>query len=102
MIDTEKLQEVARDELVCLWGDLKEARNRAYRNAWSMGCDNIVERIKALTPLVGSTLWGEVPIALLEDGIYQRVHEDLGVEVTVDMAAVAECRAYLAAQGTSS
>jgi hypothetical protein len=32
MIDTTKLLEVARDELIYLWGDLDEARRDAYEN----------------------------------------------------------------------
>ena len=102
MTGTEKLKEVARGELACLWSDLEEARRRAYSNAWSMGCDSLVERIKALTPLVGPTPWDEVQIPLLEDGVYQRVHAELGIEVTVDMAKVAETRAYLNRQAESS
>lgn len=102
MIDTAKLAEVARGELICLWGDLDEARRDAYDDQWSIGCDSLVERIKALTPLVGPTPWAEVQIGLLEDGIYQRVHRQLGIEVAVDMDAVAEHRAWLGWQAVTS
>ena len=102
MSDSEELLEVARGELVCLWGDLDEARRDAYGDQWSMGCDSLVERIKALTPLVGPTPWAQVQIPLLEDGVYQRVHQELGIEVTVDMDAVAEHRAWLDQQAVTT
>ncbi|MET8378019.1 hypothetical protein [Streptomyces microflavus] len=102
MTDTTKLLEVAREELVCLWHDLDEARRRAVRNRWSVACDDLVDRIKALTPLVGPTSWEEVQIRLLEDEVYQRVHAELGIEAPVDMGKVAEHRAYLDRQAVVS
>ncbi|MYX67385.1 hypothetical protein K388_05557 [Streptomyces sp. KhCrAH-43] len=102
MIDTAKLLEVARGELISLWSDLDEARRDAYENQWSMGCDSLVERIKALTPLVGPTPWAQVQIPLLEDGVYQRVHQELGIEVAVDMDAVAEHQAWLDRQAVTT
>ncbi len=102
MTDAAKLFDVAREELSSLWRDLDAARRRAYRDQWSMECDSLVERIKALTPLVGHTPWDEVQIPLLEDGIYQRVHAELGIEAPVDMVKVAEHRAYLDRQAASS
>lgn len=102
MTDTAKLLDVAREELSSLWRDLDDARHRAYRGQWSMGCDSLVERIKALTPLVGPTPWDEVQIPLLEDGIYQRVHAELGIEAPVDMGKVAEHREYLDRQAVVS
>ncbi|MBQ1118459.1 hypothetical protein [Streptomyces sp. C3-3] len=102
MTDAAKLFDVAREELSSLWRDLDAARRRAYRDQWSMDCDSLVERIKALTPLVGHTPWDEVQIPLLEDGIYQRVHAELGIEAPVDMGKVAEHRAYLDRQAAVS
>lgn len=102
MTDTAKLLNVAREELYSLWCDLDAARRRAYHDQWSMDCDSLVERIKALTPLVGHTPWEEVQIPLLEDGIYQRVHAELGVDAPVDMGKVAEHRAYLDRQAVAS
>jgi hypothetical protein len=93
MTDAAKLLNVAREELAWLWSDLDAARRRAYHGQWSVTCDNLVERIKNLTSLTGPTPWDNVPIPLLEADIYQRVHEELGIEVAVDMVRVAECRA---------
>jgi hypothetical protein len=91
-IDGQKLEEVAREELGLLWGDLNRARQSAINGEWSMNCDHLVERIMALTPLVGPTPWEEIQIPLLELGIYQRVHAELGVPVDVDMERVAKTR----------
>jgi hypothetical protein len=104
MIDTETLAAVAREELTCLWHDLDAARRNAYHGEWSMACDSLVDRIKALTPLVGPTPWGDIQIPLLESGIYQRVHAELGIdvpEVRPDMAKVAELRAHMGAQAAA-
>ncbi|MGW7350920.1 hypothetical protein [Streptomyces sp. NPDC054784] len=94
-VDAERLEAAAREELVCLWGDLDEARRRALNGVWSMGCDGLVERIKRLTVLVGPTPWDEIQLPLLEDGVYQRLHAELGVEAPVDMVKVAEHRRWL-------
>ncbi|MFG3046258.1 hypothetical protein ACGFZR_15180 [Streptomyces sp. NPDC048241] len=96
MVDTEKLEAVAREELVCLWGDLNEARMYAINGKWSIKCDQLEERIKDLTRLIGPIPWEEIQLSLLELGIYQRVHAELGIdtaEVRPDMAKVAEVRA---------
>ena len=102
MIGVERLTGACREELVYLWGDLDEARRDAHEGQWSMGCDSLVERIKALTSLVGATPWEQVQIPLVEDGVYQRVHRELGIEVAVDMDAVAEHRAWLDRQAVTS
>jgi hypothetical protein len=92
------LETVARWELLCLWSDLNDARHSAIRDSWSMTCDDLVDRIKLFTQQVGPTPWEEIDIGLLEDGIYQRVHAEMGVTVDVDMASVAETRANIEAR----
>lgn len=95
-MDGESLEVVAREELACLWGDLNGARRRARNGTWSVQCDDLAERIKRLTVLVGPTPWDDIQIPLLEDGVYQRLHEELGVEAPVDMERVtAAWAAYL-------
>ena len=96
--EPESLHVVARQELVCLWDDLQEARSSALNGEWSMQCDQLVWRIEALTKLLGPTPWDAIPMPLLEDGIYQRIHADMGVNVDVDMAQVADIRASLNAR----
>lgn len=96
--ETTALREAVREELVLLWDDLHEARSYAINGEWSIRCDSLVDRIKTLTPLLGPTPWGEIQIRLIEDGIYQRVNAEMGIEVAPDMAKIAELRAYMDAQ----
>ena len=103
-IDIDRLVEVARKELACLWGDLNSARRSAINGEWSIRCESLVERIKDLTALVGPTPWDEIQLPLLEAGIYQRVHAELGIETPVvqpDMDAVTDMRARLDAQSAA-
>ncbi len=86
------LEEAAKGELACLWGDLDEAVRRAINRDWSIQCENLAARIKTLTRFVGPTPWEEIQISLLESGRYQRLHAEMGVAVEVDMARVAETR----------
>lgn len=83
------LEAAVRAELAYLWNDLNEAVRSAINGHWSIRCDSVVDRIKTLIRLVGATPWGEVPMTLLETGLYQRIHEELGIEVNPDMAEVA-------------
>jgi hypothetical protein len=79
-----------REELACLWNDLDDARLGAINGRWSMRCDELADRIKDLTELVGPTPWGEVPITLLELGHYQRIHQEIGMDGLVDAEQLAE------------
>jgi hypothetical protein len=90
--DAQNLEDAARWELELLWDDLNNARRYAANGAWSMGCDHLVSRIGMFTRLVGPTPWEKIQIPLLEDGTYQRIHAELGVEAEVDMGRVAETR----------
>ncbi|MGW0731679.1 hypothetical protein [Streptomyces sp. NPDC002851] len=92
MSELEALREALREELNNLWDDLSSARDSALKGQWSMRCDFLTDRIKKLTVLVGPTPWRNIDLALVEDGIYQRVHAVLGVEAPVDMEAVAQAR----------
>jgi copper chaperone CopZ len=95
---TDTLETVARWELLLLWSDLNDARRAAIRGSWSMNCDHLVDRIKKFTQQVGPISWEEINIDLLEDGVYQRVHGEIGITVEVDMAKVAETRASIDAR----
>lgn len=92
MSELETLRAAVRDELDSLWSDLNNARYAAISGKWSMQCDFLVERIKNLTALVGPTPWESIELQLLEDGIYQRVHAEVGVHAPVDMEHVARTR----------
>lgn len=90
------LAEGAKDELEALWGDLEDARGSAIvRGTWTLRLAELEDRIKALTQIVGPTPWGDVPLPLLEDGVYQTIHRHIGVEAPVDMAGVARARALI-------
>lgn len=84
-----------RDELDALWYDLYQAQASALNGQWSMECDGIAERIRVFTDLVGPTPWEQIQIPLLENGVYQRLHAEWGVQADVDMTRVAETRASI-------
>lgn len=94
------LRDAVREEVADLWRDLNSAQSRAINGRWSIECDNLEERIKNLTPLVGATPWEEIQIALLENGVYQRIHADLGITVEPDMARVAKVRTQINTEAT--
>lgn len=60
------------------WSDLEEARRNAINGRWSMACDGQVARIVGLTKLVGPIGWETVPVPLILDGVYERIHELIG------------------------
>lgn len=95
MSELETLRAALTEELSCLWTDLQTARRGAYKGGWSMHCDWLVTRIKAITPLVGPTPWTELDIQLIEDGVYQRVHAEIGVDAPYDEDGVRKHRARL-------
>lgn len=95
MSELETLRSTLRDELSYLWTDLQTARRAAYRGGWSMHCEWIAERIKTITPLVGPTPWTELDIELIEDGVYQRIHAEIGVDAPYDEGGVRKHRERL-------
>lgn len=90
--DPDSLESFAQWELQCLWSDLSEAIRRAIRCTWSIQALGLKDRIQALTRLVGPAGWESIPIDLLESGVYQQVHQEIGVHVEPDMDRVAEVR----------
>lgn len=99
MSELETLRAALTEELSYLWTDLQTARRDAINGQWSMHCDWLVERIKTITPLVGPTPWTELDIQLIEDGVYQRIHAEIGVDAPYDEDGVREHRARLDASG---
>ncbi|MFC1410485.1 hypothetical protein ACEZCY_14595 [Streptacidiphilus sp. N1-12] len=87
------LRAALREELACLWSDLDQAIRYARNGVWSIACAGVQARITAITQLVGPTPWDEIQFNLLEDGTYQRLHTEMGVDAPVDMAEVARARA---------
>jgi hypothetical protein len=80
----------ARMELLCLWGDMNDARDSRLAfvagggmggaESWSIRMDNLAERIRDLSRLVGVVPWRSVPVSLLRADVYQRVYEDCEYE----------------------
>jgi len=92
------LEEAARMELEWLWADLYKATRRAANGEWSIECNYLRYRIGLLTPFVGPTPYGKIQIPLLESGVYQRIHKEMGMVAEVDTERVAKASAYLAEQ----
>ena len=61
------------------WHDLQSARRNALNGRWSIECEDQVGRIVGITRLVGPVDWGVVPVDLLLDGVYEQIHEAIGV-----------------------
>lgn len=89
-IETERerhLEAAIREELVCLWSDLDQARRSAAvpldpsdeRRGWSICMLNVADRIGDLTRLVGPSNWEEVSVDLLLEGWWDVVHERAGI-----------------------
>jgi hypothetical protein len=89
------LEQAAEDELMRLWGDLFWAMRDALNGGWSVSCEDKARRIAVLTRALGRAApWEEVQIDLLETGVYQNLHDQMGIPYDApDMAVVAEMRA---------
>ncbi|WP_157253183.1 hypothetical protein [Nonomuraea typhae] len=89
------LEEAAADELMRLWDDLADQIRQARDGCWSIGCEAKSHRIAVLTRALGrATPWQQIPIELLDTGIYQRFHDLMGIAYEhPDMTVVAEMRA---------
>ena len=83
------------DELHSLWDDLYYAMNRAMNCTWSIEAEAVKARIQRFTKLVGPTPWEQIQLPLLERGIYQLVHAEIGVDAPVDMDRVKRSREYI-------
>ncbi|MFB4265333.1 hypothetical protein [Nonomuraea sp. GTA35] len=86
------LEEVAAHELMRLWADLRSAIRNAASGYWSINCEQIAYRIAVLTRALGkATPWESIPVDLLADGVYQRMHDLMGIPYEQpDMQRVAE------------
>ncbi|WP_316521063.1 hypothetical protein [Kitasatospora brasiliensis] len=96
MTDTPELETfrtALREELVLLWGDLLAATDQAINGTWSIRCDALVARITKITMLIGPADWREVPMTIVENGLYEQIHTHMGVSAPVDHKALARTRA---------
>jgi len=67
-----------RWHLILAWSELQQARRSALDGRWSIACESRLEAIVGLTGLVGPLPWEEVPLNLILDGLYERIHEAAG------------------------
>jgi hypothetical protein len=94
--DRDALAAALAEELVQLWGDLTAAVRYALTGSWSIQCENLAERIVALSRLVGPTGWEHIDVKLLLDGVYEKVHREAGIEVPpVDWDRVRAVDSYI-------
>lgn len=70
----------------CAWHDLQHARSWAQDGVWSLACESAVERIVGLTRLIGPEPRDSVPTALVDDGLYDLLHEAAGFPPPKDPA----------------
>lgn len=85
------LSEVARAELVQLWTDMAWALREAANGKWSIRMESLAHRIGWLSRLVGVAPWTTVETSLLRKEVYQKVHNDVGLEFPpIDWERVAE------------
>jgi hypothetical protein len=61
------------------WSGLELARREALNERWSIRCDHEVCRIIGITRLIGPLPWEHIPVDLILDGIYERIHAGIGV-----------------------
>lgn len=90
-----------RNELVNLWASLEDAVRMAANGSWSGGCENLKDRIKAFSDLVGPVPWEDISIPLLLSDTYQRVCADIGHPCTATAGEMAEVRARWEAEVAS-
>lgn len=75
------------------WDDLAEARRHAIDGSWSIRCDSMVDRIIGITRLVGPLSWEHVSVDLILDGVYERIHEAIGMPTPLTPADRARAQA---------
>jgi hypothetical protein len=81
--------------LQCAWCDLQDARRRAIDGVWSIECETVVARIVGLTRLVDPQRWESVPVELILDGLYERLHETIGCPTPLSGADRARAQAVM-------
>lgn len=74
------LRERLREELMLLWDDLGREHDRANRGCWSIACEGLGDRIKAITELVGPVDWGTIGCRRLTSGWFAQANALIGIE----------------------
>lgn len=92
------LRDVLLEELIYLWGDFADAyrASRTDPPETSMGCEHLIGRIQTVTKLVGPIDPAKVAMPFLLTGMYERVHAEIGITVTVPEVIMQQAREYVA------
>ncbi|MEU4406286.1 hypothetical protein AB0F88_17325 [Streptosporangium sp. NPDC023963] len=85
MSELRRLHRALREELAELWHDLAAAYQRSRINPpeQSQECRQLIRRIEAITRQTGPTPPGDIGFVFLLTGLYQQLHERLGVDVPI-------------------
>ncbi len=73
------LEDFIKKDLVYLWDNLFEARDRARNGVWSMECDCLITRIKQAMDLVGPVNYENIGMNYLMTGEFQQIVEQYGL-----------------------
>ena len=69
-------------ELINLWADMGSAYH--YRQTrgggWSMKMEDLAERIRSLSRILGAVPWRHIAVTLLRTDVYPRVYEGMDYE----------------------
>lgn len=100
MSELEAYRQALRTELEHLWDDLADdyRMSRATPPEQSIGCLGRIERIQAITKLVGPCSPGAIPMTFLLTGVYEKVHAQIDIEATVPEDTLKAARKYVAEQ----
>ena len=90
-----------RTELVNLWADLEYASRESRAAAWSIGQENLLERIKVISDLVGPASWRNASVPFLLSETYRAACERIGYPVQASDAELAMEREWWTAQVAS-
>ena len=98
----EELAAALRTELVNLWADFEHASRESLTPGagWSMGQEWFLERIKALSDLVGPASWRDISIPFLLSETYRAACERVGYPVSATDAELAGVRERWSAEVT--
>jgi hypothetical protein len=96
--DLEVYRQALRAELELLWDDLADdyRMSRGTPPEESIGCLSRIERIQAITRLVGPCPPGAIPMTFLLTGLYEKVHAQIGITATVPEDTLRSARKYVA------
>lgn len=90
-----------RDVMVDLWHDLAAAyaQSNATPRETSVGCHGLIKRIQDIARHVGPVNPGDLEYEMVLTGLYETVHAEIGLEVSVPDQLLVAAREYVEAGG---